>query len=92
MNEPIYRFNKDKPFDDEMSYFEAQSVFNGMDNMQLLAVVSAYIFAATKPDGKFTEEQLDNELEGVSAHELALKCFAWVDQIIDKKQINLRSN
>jgi hypothetical protein len=92
VNEPIYKFNKDRPFDDEMSDFEAQCVFNGMDNWQLLVVVGAYLFAATKPDGKFTEEQLNNELVGISAHALTLKCFAWVDQIVDKKRINLRSN
>lgn len=92
MNEPIYGFNKDRPFNPVMSDFEAQSLFGGMNDMELLGLVGGYLFAATRPDGKFTQKQLANELEGISAHDLAIKCFAWVDQILDKKRINTRSN
>ena len=93
MNEPVYSFSKDEPFRfDGMSEFEAQAIFGEMDDVQLLTLLGGYLFAATKPDGKFTEKQLNNELDGITTHQLAVKCFAWVDQIVGKKRINTRSN
>ena len=75
-----------------MSEEQTVAMFGHMELDELLLCVGTYLLTATKGEQGVSVDETMAELSNLCAHELAVKCFKWTDQLTIKAQLTKRNN